>query len=279
MAYEYVDAPGPELLAPAGACDTHMHIYEKKYKMAPGALLAPPDGPLDDYRQVQERLGLERVVIVQPTSYGTDNRCTLEAMEKIGDSARGVVAVDTSVTDQELETLTSKGVRGIRFHMLPGGALPWDILDEMAARVHEFGWHVQLQLDGRELPDRLGQVSNLPSDLVIDHVGKFLEPVTTDDPSFKALLRLVDAGAWVKLSAPYETSKLGPPLFDDVGQLAKALVKASPNRMLWASNWPHPAQDPRPDDAVLMDTLLNWVDDDIKRTEILRDNPATLYGF
>lgn len=279
MAYEYEGAPKPELIAPPGATDTHMHIYERQYAMAPTALLAPPDGPLADYRKVQERLGLERVVIVQPTSYGVDNSCTLDAMAKIGDNARGVVAVDASITDAELETLTAKGVCGIRFHMLPGGALPWKILDEMASRVNNFGWHVQLQLDGRTLSDHIGAVKNLPCDLVIDHVGKFLEPVSTEDANFKLMLDLVDKGAWVKLSAPYEVSKLGPPFFDDVGRLAKTFVKAAPERMLWATNWPHPAQDPRPDDAVVLDMLLDWVDDNQTRRRILADNPAELYGF
>ena len=279
MVYEYQDGPKPYLQAPPEACDTHMHIYEKEYPMAPTALLEPPHGPLDDYRQVQERLGLERVVIVQPTSYGTDNRCTLSAMAKLGDSARGVVAVDTSVTDEKLEDLTGKGVRGIRFHMLPGGALPWDMLDEMAARTNAFGWHVQLQLDGRELPDRMALVKNLPGDLVIDHVGKFLEPVSPQDDAFRALLQLVDRGAWVKLSAPYETSTVEPPFFNDVGILAKELVKAAPEHMLWATNWPHPAHDPRPDDAILLDMLLDWVDDDAIRANILSANPAKLYRF
>ena len=263
----------------AGATDTHMHIYEPEYAMAPSALLAPPDGKLEDYKKVQQRLSLERVVIVQPTTYGTDNSCTLDAMAKIGDSARGVVAVDTTASDQDLQELTAKGITGIRFHMLPGGALPWDILPEMAARVHNFGWHVQLQLDGQELPDHIDVIRNLPCPLVIDHVGKFLEPVPVSDDIFQMMLGLVENGAWVKLSAAYETSKIGPPDFDDVGSLAKAFVAAAPERMLWASNWPHPGQDPRPDDSVLMDTLLDWVDSDALRHKILVDNPAKLYGF
>tara|TARA_B100000315_G_scaffold256209_2_gene301576 strand:+ start:7014 stop:7853 length:840 start_codon:yes stop_codon:yes gene_type:complete len=279
MTYEYEGEPGPRLTVPAGATDTHMHIYEPEYAMAPTALLAPPDGKLEDYQKVQQRLGLQRVIVVQPTSYGTDNSCTLEAMAKIGDAARGVVAVDTSVADSELEDLTRKGICGVRFHMLPGGAVPWEILPEMAARAQNFGWHVQLQLDGRELPDHIDVVKSLPCPLVIDHVGKFLEPVPVENDTFQMMLGLVENGAWVKLSAAYETSKNGPPNYDDVGDLAKAFVKTAPERMLWASNWPHPGHDPRPDDAVLMDTLLDWVDSDSLRQKILVDNPAELYGF
>jgi D-galactarolactone isomerase len=188
--------------------------------------------------------------------------------------------VDAGVTDAELDRLTKLGIRGIRFHMLPGGALPWDILETMAARVGNFGWHVQLQLDGRQLPDYEAVLARLPCDLVIDHVGKFLEPVPVEHPSFRALERLVGRGAWVKLSAPYEVSKVGAPNYDDVGALAKALVKIAPDRMLWATNWPHPTPGvPKPDDAWMLDMLLDWMPEEAARRKVLVDNPAHLYGF
>ena len=277
------NASRPRLSVPPGACDTHIHFYGplEQYPLAPTATFKPPLASVEEYRAVQQRLGLERVVVVQPSGYGFDNRRTLDAIKQIGDQARGVVIVDTSVTDVELQRLSDSGVRGIRFFMFPGGLLPWEHLDQMAARVHAFGWHVNLQLDGRELPERIAQLRRLPAKLVIDHVGKFIEPVSTSDRAFKMLLDLVDSGrCWVKLSAPYETSKHGPPLYNDVGQLAKALVKASPQRMLWASNWPHPlAQDNPPDDVLLLDLLLDWVDSEATRKRVLVDNPAELYGF
>jgi D-galactarolactone isomerase len=200
---------------------------------------------------------------------------------KCRSSARGVAVVDQTVTDAELDRLTKIGICGIRFHMLPGGALPWDILEKMAARVATFGWHVQLQLDGREFPEREAQIRRLTGTLVVDHVGKFLEPVPLDHPSFRVLMRLVENGrTWVKLSAPYEVSKLGPPNYDDVGTLAKALVKTAPDRMLWATNWPHPTPGlPKPDDIWMLDMLLDWVADEATRTKVLVNNPARLYGF
>lgn len=279
------DPSSPPLLkAPPGACDCHMHFYgpEDEYPLAPTAPFPPPPASIADYGRVQERLGLERVVVVQPSAYAKDNRCTMDAVADLGEKARAVVVVDTAVTDDELNRLTRDGARGIRFHMLKGGVLPWDILDEMAGRVHEFGWHVQLQLDGRELPERMAVLERLPGTLVIDHIGKFLEPVAPDHEAFRCLLRLLETGrVWVKLSAPYETSKIGPPRFDDVGALARELVKAAPERMLWATNWPHPGQtgERYPDDAQLLDLLLHWADDDATRTRILSDNPAALYGF
>ena len=219
-------------------------------------------------------------MVVQPSTYGTDNRCTIEAMKALGAGTRGVAVVDQTVTDAELDRLTGLGIRGIRFFMLPGGALPWDILETMAARVAPFGWHVQLQLDGRQLPDYEAVLARLPCDLVIDHVGKFLEPVPVEHPSFHALERLVARGAWVKLSAPYEVSKVGAPNYDDVGALAKALVEIAPDRMLWATNWPHPTPGvPKPDDAWMLDMLLDWVPEEAVRKKVLVDNPAHLYGF
>jgi D-galactarolactone isomerase len=160
--------------------------------------------------------------------------------------------------------------------------LPWEALDAVAARVQPFGWHAQLQFDGREFLQHEAAVRRLPGTLVVDHVGKFLEPVPADHPAFMALLRLVEEGrTYVKLAAPYETSKKGPPHFDDVGALAKALIRAAPERMLWASNWPHPSApaDGKPDDAVLLDMLLDWAPDEATRKTILVDNPARLYGF
>ena len=256
-----------------------MHIYEPGFPMAATATLAAPDAPLQQYLKVKERLGLQRTVVVQPTTYGIDNRCTLEAMKKLGEDARGVVAVDDTVTDDELERLTDKGVCGIRFHMLPGGALPWDIMDEMAARVNEFGWHLQLQLDGGDLPDRIDKLLALPCPLVIDHTGRFHDAVPPEHEAFQTLLRLVNKGAWVKLSGAYIVSQSGPPDYEDISRLVISLVDASPEHMLWATNWPHPGEDPVPDDAPLLDLLLSWVEDEATRNKILADNPAELYGF
>ena len=271
----------PKLKAPPGTTDTHMHIYDRRYATAPTATFTPPDSPVETYIAMCREIGIDRSVVVQPSTYGTNNDCTLAAMKAIGPNARGVAVVDASVSEAELKRLTDLGIRGIRFHMLPGGALPWNIMENMAARVREHGWHVQCQLDGRTLPDRIALLRRLPGTLVIDHVGKFLEPVPVDHPAFKLLLGLVEVGnTYVKLSAPYEVSKVGPPYYDDVGALAKALVKTAPDCMLWATNWPHPTPNgTRPDDAMVLDYLLDWVPDEAVRKSILVDNPARVYGY
>jgi D-galactarolactone isomerase len=272
----------PRLKAPPGACDTHMHIYDARFKAAPSAVVKPQPAPVSDYLAMRKRIGISRTVVVQPSAYAADNTCTIEAIAAMQGTARGIAVVEPGVGDAELDRLTRAGIRGIRYFMLPGGILPWESLETMAARVGAFGWHVQLQLDGRLLPEREALLKRLEGTLVIDHNGKFLEPVATDHAGFKCLLRLLENGrTWVKLSAPYETSKKGPPLYPDVGALAKALVKAAPERCVWASNWPHPSvpAEQRPDDADLLDLLLDWAPDEKTRNRILVDNPAKLYGF
>jgi D-galactarolactone isomerase len=275
-----MDMTRPKLQAPPGACDTHMHFYQGRFPSAPTAVFTPPDAWVDDYRGLQRRLGLDRVVVVQPSAYGTDNTAQLEAMAALGGKARGVMVVDANTTEAELDRLNTLGVRGARFFMLAGGAVPWDILEQVAARVHAFGWHIQLQLNGRDLPQWAALLNRLPCDLVVDHVGRYMPPVPAEHESFQTLLSLIDSGrCWVKLSAPYESSVTGAPDYADVGPLARALVKAAPERMLWASNWPHPGWQVKPDDAALLDLLLDWADDEATRKRILVDNPARLYGF
>jgi len=277
-----VSARRPRLAAPPGACDTHMHVYDAAVPSAPGGPPLPGHFPAARYREMQARLGLARVIVVQPNAYQDDNRVTLDAIRAIGTGARGVGVVKPGVSDPEIEHLAQGGIVAQRIFHLPNGAVSFAHMDEVMARVHPFGWHANIQLDGRELPQYEAQIARLPGRFVIDHTGKYLEPVAPDHASFKALLRLVDTGrCWVKLSAPYETSRTGAPGYEDVGRLAKALARHTPERMLWASNWPHPSAPPDavPDDADLLDLLLDWAPDEATRRRILVDNPAALYGF
>lgn len=271
----------PRVKVPAGACDTHMHFYNFDYPAPPGANLPPAPAWIDEYTEAREALGLQRVVAIQPTAYGKDNSCQLAAMAAFGANARGVLVVDETTPEAELERLTQLGTRGARFHMLPGGAVPWEIMEEVAARILPFGWHIQLQLNGRELPEREALLKRLPGNLVVDHVGRFTPPVGTDDPAFKVLLGLIETGrCWVKLSAPYESSsRTKEERWPDVAAEARALVMAAPERMLWASNWPHPGQKGMPGPDVFLDLLADWVDDEATMSRILADNPAELYGF
>jgi D-galactarolactone isomerase len=269
-----------KLRTPKGACDTHIHLYDG----SPAAPGTPNPGifSVPMYRELQKRLGLERVIVVQPNAYRDDNTLAVSSIGKLGKNARGVAVVRPGTPEAELDRLTRAGMCAVRIMTLPGGTLGFDVMDEVVAQVHPFGWHANIQLDGRDLPKHEAQIRRLPGRFVIDHTGKFLEPVETSSEPFKCLLRLVDTGrCWVKLAAPYETSKTGAPKYEDVGRLAKALVKHAPERMLWASNWPHPSMSPekRATDEDLMDLLLAWAPVEHDRKKILVDNPAQLYGF
>jgi D-galactarolactone isomerase len=268
---------------PAGACDCHIHVYGPRgaYPLAPTSPFDPPLATPEDYRKVMRELGIERVVLVQPAGYGIDNRCMVDALGTLGPIARGVATVTLQTSDAEFERLTNAGVRGARVLLFPGGLVAADEIPALAVRIRPFGWHVQLQLDGRTLPEHEGMLAALPLPLVIDHNGKFVEPVTADHPAFRTLLRLLWSGrCWVKASSPYETSKSGAPDYADVGALARALIEAAPTRVVWASNWPHGAvKGPKPDTHGLLRLLEQWAPDARTRARILVDNPAELYGF
>ena len=275
------DTVDPLFAVPRGACDTHVHVYRKGASTVPNAIAAPEEDDVARYRAMRDELGLTRAVIVQPTAYGTDNSVTAEGIHELGRrDTRGVAVVDDQVTDTMLRDLTDAGFCGARFQMLAGGIIPWDQLDRIAARVDTCGWHVQLQLDGHDLPDREAQILAWPGQVVIDHIGKFLEPVVPDHPAFQCLLRLIDTGrVWVKLSAPYEVSRVGQPGYNDVSALACALVAHAPERMLWASNWPHIKTAPRPNDRKMLELLQDWAPDTSLQHRILCENPQKVYGF
>ena len=267
-------------VVPPGACDCHMHVFEDRFPLAATATFRPPHAPADAYRAVQQALGLSRVVVVQPTGYAFDNRCTLEALAALGPGARAIVVVAPGTGEAELAALDALGVRGVRYMMLPGGVLGWDSLEATAAKLEALGWNIDLQLDGRDLPTREAMLSALPGRLVIDHIGKFLGPTSVESEAFASLCRLLDRGrCWIKLSAPYESSRSGPPDYADVAPLARRLAERYPERCLWASNWPHPNTRPLPSEQALLDWAGRCIGSDANRQRILVDNPAELYGF
>lgn len=271
---------GPKLKVPPGACDTHMHFYDARFPTAPTAVSTQPDATPDDYRKVQALLGLQRVVVVQPSAYGADNRATMEGVAAFGKQARAVVVVERDAPDAELKRLADAGAVGLRFFLMGGKYYDWPDLERMAKRAADHGWHLQLQFDGRTMPEFEARIRALPCDFVIDHNARYVEPVPPDHPAVQSLLRLLDTGrGWVKCSGMYDTSKVGPPLYPDVGAIAKTIIAHNPDRCVWASNWPHPGRDPKPDDAMLLDTLLDYAPDETTRRKMLVDNAARLYRY
>ena len=273
----------PRLSVPSGATDCHMHIYgaAERYPVAPSNPSPVPFAyDLAAYRAEQARLGLTRTVVVQPTAYGADNACTLDAVAALG-AGRAVVAVTPETPVAELHRLHAAGARGARAFLLKGGLVPWERLHALAAHVAPLGWHVQLQFDGGEMVARAALIASLPCPVVIDHLGRFHDPVPPDAPAVLALLRLMESGrVWVKASSPYGVSRSGPPDYADVAGIARAIIRAAPERVVWGSNWPHPNRpEPKPDVAPLLDLLGDWAPDEATRQAILVANPARLYDF
>jgi D-galactarolactone isomerase len=270
----------PRLKAPANACDCHMHIYDSRFPVAPNATLKPADAKPDDYRLLQKRIGSTRNVVVTPSTYGTDNSCTLDGMTKLGGNTRGVAVVDTSVSDAELKRLNGLGVRGIRFNLVQAGATTVEMLEPLSKRVNDLGWHVQIHMLGDGIVNIEDTLQRLPSPIVFDHMGRIPKEAGVDHPAFTVIRKLIDKGrTWVKLSGAYMDTKVGPPTYSDSTKLAQAYVQAAPQRMVWGTDWPHPTEKDKPDDAVLFDLLTMWAPQEATRDRILVGNPAILYGF
>jgi D-galactarolactone isomerase len=272
----------PRLQAPPGACDCHMHIYdaERFPPSRPGSRMQANAG-VADYRRLQQRIGTTRTVVVQPAAYGTDNAVTLDAIARLG-NARGVAVVFPDVGDSELRALDAGGVRGIRFTVFdPATAVTRiDMIEPLARRMADIGWHVQIHMRGDQIVANADLLLRLPAAIVIDHMGRVPLPEGTSHAAFKVVRELVDKGnAWVKLSGAYQDTKIGPPTYADATALARAYVAAAPERMVWGSDWPHPTEKDKPDDALLLDLLSEWAPDAATRRRILVDNPQVLYGF
>jgi predicted TIM-barrel fold metal-dependent hydrolase len=270
-----------KLRAPANAADCHHHIYDARYPADPKAVLRPGDALVEDYRALQQRIGTTRHVIVQPSTYGVDNRGTLDALAAFGGEARAVAVVNDSVADAELKRMDALGVRGIRFNLAQAGATTAEMIEPLSKRVNALGWHIQINATASTIMAIMDILNRVPSPIVFDHLAHIPQPAGADDPLFARVRALIDKGrTWVKLSGAYQDSKLGPPSYGDSGAVARAYVKAAPERLVWGSDWPHPSeQQGKPDDALLFDLLADWAPDEAVRHRILVQNAEVLYGF
>jgi D-galactarolactone isomerase len=270
---------GPKLPTPANACDCHIHIYDgaRFPPPRPGARMQP-DAAVADYRLLQQRTGTSRTVVVQPAAYVTDNEVTLDALAQLGTAARGVAVVHPDVTDAELKRLADGGVCGIRFTQFDPktAATTRNMIEPLAKRVEPLGWHVQIHLHSDQIVDAAGMLQRLPGTVVFDHLGRLAGGV--NDPAIGVIRKMLDRGrAWMKLSGAYMFG--APQAYAEALPIARAYIAAAPERMVWGSDWPHPTEAEKPDDAVLLDLVAEWAGDEATRKRILVDNPAELYGF
>lgn len=272
----------PRLVAPAKACECHSHIYgpESRYPVAPGeGRNRHADVTVAQYLDLLGRLGIERGVIVQPATYGTDNRRTVDAIAEMGlHRARGIAVCAPNVANDELGRLHAAGIRGIRVAS-PAIDTSFDEAAAMAPRLADLGWHIQMS--GADSLPWLTAAKPLPVPVVIDHLARLPQNLDLNAEPFTTMLRLLDTGrVWIKISGPYYGSAAGAPYADVVPRVA-ALARHRPDRLVWALNWPHPsvAMGEKPCAADCLDILADAVPDASTRRLILADNPSRLYDF
>jgi predicted TIM-barrel fold metal-dependent hydrolase len=272
----------PKQAPPAGACDCHAHILgpQSRYPYTPHRTYTPPDAPLASYKDMLKTLGLERSVIVQPSVYGTDNRATLEAIRQGGPNFRGVVVVDENIDVAEMERMHELGVRGVRINLLFKSGIEVSDVRKLAQKIAPFGWHLQMLVDVSEFSE-LDTLAELPVEVVFDHMGHMPTSIGVEHPGFKKMLKMLEQEqAWAKLSGPYRiTCRNGLP-YQDTIPYARAIINANPERVVWATDWPHPYINvPMPNDGDLLDLLDSWAPDPETKKRILVSNPARLYEF
>lgn len=278
----------PQRLLPPGACDSHMHIFDPRFAPSSHWPRMPPVAPVAAYRQLQVRLGTTRTVVVTPSTYGTDNACTLDALDQLGDDARGVAVVDPRVSDAELARLAARRVCGLRVNFVSPqswGTTTAQMLTTLAGKVAQHadcaGWHIQVFAHPEQIVALAPVLQALPVPLVIDHLGRIDPAEGPSAQAFGVLRRLLDGGnTWVKLSGAYMRSAVQGPSYADTLPLGQALVRAAPNHLVWGSDWPHTTEAPGTvNDADLVGLLRAWAGSDAAMDRILVDNPARLYGF
>jgi predicted TIM-barrel fold metal-dependent hydrolase len=281
---------------PAQSCDCHVHIFgdPRRFPFSPNRTYTPNPAPPEDLARMQRKLGVQRVVIVTPSAYGTDNRATFFGVAARGRSARAVVVIDPAIPEAELDEMENRGARGARLFFASGKVdtqVAIERFERLAARLRNRSWHIQIFGSPQIFAALKPVILDAGVPVVIDHFGGARGELGIEQPGFAEIVDMVGAGAaYVKLSAPYRLSKLSP-AFDDMVPLARALISANPDRMLWATDWPHTAGDlPGKkatdifpfipvDDGSVFNLLAQWAPDPALRHKVLVTNPAHLYGF
>jgi predicted TIM-barrel fold metal-dependent hydrolase len=283
---------------PPGACDCHVHVHgdPARFPMFSGRVYTPPQALPEELLALHKALGIQRVVIVTPSIYGTDNSATLYGMKFRGDDARGVAVIDEKTTETELDAMHRAGIRGIRLNLATAGisdpAIGRQRFQAAVARMRSRGWHIQINTTPPMIAAIRDLVADAPVPVVFDHFGGAQAALGVAQPAFADLIALVKSGkAYVKISAAYRSSTRSP-AYADAAPLARALISANMERVLWGTDWPHPNPAPPPggkptdvtpflqiDDAAILNLLAVWAPDPAVRRQILVTNPARLYGF
>ena len=273
----------PVFDVPPGSWDSHVHVFESesRYPSVADPHYTCPDGALDKLDAMADELGIAHYAIVQPSFYGTDNRCMLDALDRAGSRARGVAMVQDGISQTELQAMHQRGVRALRLDMFL--RREWSLADKIAyiekcvRMTRDLGWHIQFYTPGHVVRELIPFFAHLDADFVIDHMGYMLESdgLTRDD--FDRLLRTLQQGkGWLKLSGPYRIAKDGN--YARLVPLVQAIVAELPGRVVWGSDWPHIPNGAR-DTGELLNMLADWIPDARVRNQVLADNPSRLYGL
>ena len=265
-------------------CDTHFHVYSEadRYPLIANRGYDPPVVSLNDYQKLFSPFGVRYMVLIQPSCYGTDNRCMLEDMAATRAETRAIAAIAPDIADSELNALHSAGVRGIRLNVMSvaGSTIPQDRLRDVATKLSRLSWALQTFVPIGRLPDIADTLLETGLNILIDHFGSVDPALGINPPTMKTLLRMLETGrCWVKLSAPFRISKAGPP-YDDMVPYVKELVRARPDRMIWGSDWPYihfidkvgPAYNP-------LELLQRSITDEAQLRAVLAGNAKALFGF
>jgi predicted TIM-barrel fold metal-dependent hydrolase len=274
----------PKFALPPLACDSQFHVFgpPDKYPVRPGAAYEMPSATVERALHMHRTLGIQRGVIVQPTTYGADHTATLDGIKAAGPNYRGCAnaAVFGEAGDAYLDKLHAGGIRGARFSRQSLGiALSADAFTRAIARIRELGWYAKVQPEPAGFAEQAAQYEKLDLTVLIDHMGRPNPAAGANDPSLKKVIELLQRGNfWVMLSLSEKISKAGPP-WDDVVPIMRALIEAAPDRVIWASDWPHPVSTSQPPNEADLVELLYRAMSEGERQKILVDNPAKLFGF
>ena len=281
----------PVWVLPKGACDTHAHIFGPPdiFPYAEQRRYTPPAAPIEHYQNMMKITGLGRAVFVTPTAHGCDNRVILNAIATLGDAARGIANIDSSISDTSLQALADGGIRGARFHLMKDRPGSEQHLREHLPALQKLGWVLDLHVDPPDFLEHERFIRTLPTITIIDHIGRARGKDGLGQPAFRLLLDLLkDDRFWVKLcsfdkiSAVPQAHVPGSLPFLDMVPFAQAVIETAPDRVLWGTDWPHgntfiPGRTPNEGD--LLDLLAVMAPDENTRHRILVENPARLFGF
>jgi predicted TIM-barrel fold metal-dependent hydrolase len=276
----------PKIPTPAGACDTHFHIFGPvaRFPFAEKRSYTPDDVPLEALIRMLDTLGMARGVVVQGHPYGTDNSVVLDALQREPQRLRGTAIVSPDTGKAEIRRMADAGVRALRFHHMPHGVgfspLGMQSFEKLAPIMADLGLHAQFMMDANALDSALPFFKDWKLPIVLDHMGNVDGTKGANQPGVQQMCRLLaDGKIWVKVSGSYRVSTQYPD-YPDARAIHEALVKANPDQVIWGTDWPHPRlEKDMPEDGHLLDLFNAWTPDATLRRKILVDNPAKLYGF